>query len=389
MEVSPPCLSKPRRRAPLSYHAPTLIAYIHIPFCHRVCPYCSFYKHTPADTDIRKFIQTLLLESEHTSKNLGPDDTISTVYFGGGTPSMLSPRHLTELFEGLHSRLPIDQAHITLEANPATFGHDKAALFKSLGVDRTSLGIQSFDAEVLKTLGREHSPEQATEAVNILRKAGMEEINIDLMFSIPDQSINSWEHTLNTAIALKPDHISAYNLTYEEDTAFIEKLKQGKYQESEDNNADMFLLADSILTKDSFHHYETSNYAQAGKESQHNASYWKGEDYIGIGPSAVSTVAGKRWKNLPDTAKYIETVTSFGHAKREEEIIDDEAYRIERIALLLRTTAGLPLHYLDGSPEGAVEDMIQNQLAKITEDKHLTLIHDGKMLVDALAERLV
>ena len=302
---------------------------------------------------------------------------------------MLSPRHLTELFEGLHSRLPIDQAHITLEANPATFGHDKAALFKSLGVDRTSLGIQSFDAEVLKTLGREHSPEQATEAVNILRKAGMEEINIDLMFSIPGQSINSWEHTLNTAIALKPDHISAYNLTYEEDTAFIEKLKQGKYQESEDNNADMFLLADSILTKDSFHHYETSNYAQAGKESQHNASYWKGEDYIGIGPSAVSTVAGKRWKNLPDTAKYIETVTSFGHAKREEEIIDDEAYRIERIALLLRTTAGLPLHYLDDSPEGAVEDMIQNQLAKITEDKHLTLIHDGKMLVDALAERLV
>jgi len=365
-----------------------MIIYIHIPFCHRICPYCSFYKHTPGDTDKRAFIQAILKEARVTAATKISGQQISTLYLGGGTPSMLSPSHLSELFEGLHEAIPLENTHITLEANPATFGHAKAALFKDLGVNRTSLGIQSFSKHILQTLGREHNPEQAAEAVHTLRASGMDEINIDLMFSIPGQTQADWSHSLDTAIGLEPDHISAYNLTYEEDTEFIDRLTQGHYAECEDTNAEMFTLAHDKLTSAGFHHYETSNYARPGKESKHNLAYWHGDDYLGLGPSAVSTVAGIRWKNLPDTANYIHAVETVGHSMSESETIDDDAFRTERIALLLRTTEGLPTQYLKDSPDGAVEHLTSNGIARI-EDDRLRLIGDGPLLVDAIAEQLV
>ncbi|MBT8038361.1 MAG: radical SAM family heme chaperone HemW [Verrucomicrobiae bacterium] len=372
----------------MEFNIETLIVYLHIPFCHRVCPYCSFYKHTPGDTDLRAFIQALLKEARAAPNTHIKGEKITTLYLGGGTPSMLSPRHLTELFEGLHEALPLTNTHITLEANPATFGHAKAALFKDLGVNRTSLGIQSFSPHLLKTLGREHNPEQAAEAVHTLRASGMEEINLDLMFSIPGQTIEDWRHSLDTAIGLKPNHISAYNLTYEEDTPFFDSLQNGRYSEDEDNNAEMFSLAHHALTGANFLHYETSNYAQPGKESQHNLSYWHGHDYLSLGPSAVSTINGNRWKNIPDTARYIDAINTVGHAMRDIETIDAEAFRIERIALLLRTTQGLPSQYLNNAPSGAVDQLLENKLA-IHQNGHLQLVNDGPMLVDAIAAQLV
>lgn len=361
-----------------------MIVYIHIPFCHRICPYCSFYKHTPGDTDKRAFIRSIHAEAS-VAAALSRQAPITTLYLGGGTPSMLSPSHLTELFEGLHQELPLVNTHITLEANPATFGTSKAALFKSLGVNRVSLGIQSFNDPILKTLGREHNAAEASESVSILQDAGMDEVNIDLMFSVPGQNTDDWQHTLDTAVSLKPDHISAYNLTYEEDTPFFDKLR---HHENEHLNADMFSLAHDTLTSAGFDHYETSNYARPGKQSRHNLAYWQGDDYLGLGPSAVSTVNGTRWKNLPDTARYIHAIETVGHAKSEEEFIDKAAYRIERIALLLRTTEGLPEHYLEASPAGEVAHLLEHRLAEI-HGGHLRLTGDGIMLVDAIAERLV
>ena len=370
-----------------------MIVYIHIPFCHRICPYCSFYKHTPGDTDKRAFIQAILKEAQHAASLYWPNSSsstnrISTLYLGGGTPSMLSPGHLTDLFEGLHQTLPLENTHITLEANPATFGTSKTTLFKTLGINRISLGIQSFHNDVLQTLGREHNSNQASESVRTLQDADMEEINIDLMFSVPGQTMDDWKHTLDTAISLKPDHISAYNLTYEEDTEFIKKLTQGEYKESEDSNADMFSLAHDTLSEAGFHHYETSNYALPGKESQHNLAYWQGTDYIGLGPSAVSTIQGTRWKNLPNTDGYINAIKTIGHAKSNAETIDQDAFRIERIALLLRTTEGLPEVYLSESPEGSVQNLLDNHLAKINGGK-LRLINNGPLLVDSIAAQLI
>lgn len=301
---------------------------------------------------------------------------------------MLSPSHLRTLFEGLNQAFDLSKTHITLEANPATFNLSKAKLFKELGVNRTSLGIQSFSPHILKTLGREHSPEQAIESVQILREADMEEVNIDLMFSIPSQSVSDWQHTLDTAVSLTPDHISAYNLTYEEDTEFIDRLTRGEYAESEDTNAEMFQMADQTLGTAGFNHYETSNYARPGKESRHNLAYWQGKDYLGLGPSAVSTIDQKRWKNLPDTPQYIQTTESVGHAMGEMENLSTEDLRIERIALLLRTTLGVPVDQLDQSPQGAVQELIDNNLAKI-QDHRLRLINDGPMLVDPIAAKLI
>ena len=364
-----------------------MLLYLHIPFCHRVCPYCSFYKHTPGNTSIGSFVQALAAEAK--TRLIPLQEKPRTIYLGGGTPSMLSRTHLTELFGSLHDFIDFKTLdEVTLEANPATFDVSKAELFRELGVTRVSLGIQSFVPHVLETLGREHSAEQAADSVAVLRDAGIASINIDLMFSIPGQSKSDWQQTLERAIALNPDHISAYNLTYEEDTAFFESLRRGEMRESEDRDAEFFHLADEMLTAAGFDHYETSNYAKPGHHSSHNRGYWQGEDYLGLGPSAVSTLDGIRWKNVPDTNRYISQVGSIGHALAESETLDEEARRLERIALGLRTRDGISLDLLetDGRKRAA---QFANEGLAIIQDERLILIHHGRALVDPIVAELV
>lgn len=361
-----------------------LLLYLHIPFCHRICPYCSFYKHTPGSTPIGAFVEALASEAE--KRITAP---IRTIYLGGGTPSMLSPAHLRRLFGALHGIIDFSQLdEVTLEANPATFDLEKAKLFRDLGVTRVSLGIQSFTPHVLATLGREHTVEQASESIAILREAGMPQVNIDLMFSIPGQSPADWENTLQHAVSLQPDHISAYNLTYEEDTAFFESLQRGEVGIHEDIDATYFHLADDYLTENGFDHYETSNYAKPGMRSTHNEGYWQGEDYLGLGPSAVSTLHGIRSKNIADTASYVSQVNSLGHAIIESESLDAEALRLERIALGLRTTRGISLDLLDETAICRANDLVTEGLARI-ENRHLILIHHGRALVDPIAAELI
>jgi oxygen-independent coproporphyrinogen-3 oxidase len=302
---------------------------------------------------------------------------------------MLSPAHLARLFAVLHELLDFAALEeVTLEANPATFDVGKAGLFRKLGVTRVSLGIQSFAAPVLATLGREHSVAQAVASVAILRQAGIHSVNIDLMFSIPGQSRDEWHATLVQALALAPDHISAYNLTYEEDTAFFESLRRGEVRDDEDHNAEFFHLADAVLTGSGFDHYETSNFARPGHHSSHNRGYWRGEDYLGLGPSAVSTLADVRSRNIADTARYIAQVQTLGHALAEAETLDPEARRLERIALGLRTREGIPLSLLTPDALGRATHLASAGLLSFTEDR-LVLIHHGRALVDPIAAELV
>jgi oxygen-independent coproporphyrinogen-3 oxidase len=366
----------------------TLHLYLHIPFCHRICPYCSFYKHTPGDTEIGKFVATLVTEAKSRSQSLG-SPTIETLYLGGGTPSMLSPTHLRTLFSGLRGSFRFaEDAEITMEANPATFVRSTASLYCDLGVNRVSLGAQSFDATTLETLGREHSPEEARQSFVLLREAGMPAINIDLMFSIPGQTTQTWETTLQAVLELQPDHISCYNLTYEEDTPFFERFAAGEWKDDDQTNATLFTRGHDLLTAAGYHHYETSNYARPGHESRHNQAYWEGADYLGLGPSAVSTVAGRRWKNIPDTARYLTMIAAVGHAEHETEIIGPTEFQIERVALLLRTTRGLPVRYLLPETALAVDRLCKNGLAVI-EEEHLRLIGEGPLLVDSIAPDLI
>jgi oxygen-independent coproporphyrinogen-3 oxidase len=365
----------------------TLLVYLHIPFCHRICPYCSFYKHTPGATPIGEFIDTL--SHEATTRIPATNVQARTLYLGGGTPSMLSPSHLRRLFSSLHEVMDFSALEeVTLEANPATFDSAKARLFRDLGVTRVSLGIQSFTPQVLATLGREHSPEQAVESVCILKNAGIPHVNIDLMFSIPGQSAEDWETSLRQTAALKPDHISAYNLTFEEDTVFFESLKRGDYSPSEDTDARFFEMAGNILTSSGFDHYETSNYALPGCQSTHNQGYWHGEDYLGLGPSAVSTMGDIRSKNVADTAQYVTRIRSIGNAVHESELLDAEARRIERIALGLRTNEGITLNLLDDEGQQRANQLVSEGLAEI-HGKRLILVHHGRALVDPIAAELL
>lgn len=302
---------------------------------------------------------------------------------------MLSPLLLERLFVGISEVLNLSQAEeICFEANPATFTASKVQLFKDLGISRVSLGIQSFSDRVLKILGREHTREQAIESVKILQKVGIPEVNIDLMFAVPGQPPSEWEDTLRTAVSLNSDHISSYNLTYEEDTEFIDKLTKGEFYESEQQNADYFQLSHDILTAAGYNHYETSNYAKPGFESRHNMSYWQGRDYIGIGPSAVGTLNGERYRNIPDTAKYLQMINAVGHAQHEIETIDQEAYRLERVALMLRTTLGLEKKWL--TPEG-LDQALQLEKEGLIENRgnSIRLINEGPLLVDPIVERLI
>ena len=364
-----------------------MLLYLHIPFCHRICPYCSFYKHTPGPSSAGDFIQALGKEAKNriAQSNKAP----RTIYLGGGTPSMLSPSHLAQLFKSLQEIIDFTKLdEVTLEANPATFDAKKAVLFRELGVTRVSLGIQSFDPQVLNTLGREHSPDEAARSVEILYKAGIPHINIDLMFSIPGQSKSDWEKTLTRAIELKPHHISAYNLTYEEDTAFFESLQRGEMRENEDVDAEHFHLAHDLLMNAGFDHYETSNYAQPGHRSSHNLGYWQGEDYLGLGPSAVTTIGHTRSKNIADTARYIDQINNLGHALGEAEQIDPESRRIERIALGLRTAMGISMNLLDAAARARAETLANEGLARIDRDT-LTLVGRGRALVDPIAAELI
>lgn len=334
-----------------------------------------------------EFIDALLAEAR--ARLPGCPVPPRTLYLGGGTPSMLAPGMLRRLFRGLAEAIDFGRLEeVTLEANPATFGLAKARLFRACGVTRVSLGIQAFSAEVLRTLGREHDPAQARESLAILRQAEIPEVNIDLMFSIPGQTAADWRATLDETLALRPEHISAYNLTYEEDTAFFESLRAGAVRTDEDRDATMFEMAGRVLTAAGYDHYETSNYARDGFISRHNRGYWQGEDYLGLGPSAVSTVAGVRQTNVADTAAYMAMIRSVGRAVVSAETLDPEARRIERIALGLRTSDGIDLAWLPPEARLRAELLAREGLARIADGKFV-LCGRGRALVDPIAAELL
>jgi oxygen-independent coproporphyrinogen-3 oxidase len=359
--------------------------YVHIPFCHRICPYCSFYKHEPGGTDMAAFLRALTAELK--ADRSGPRE-LETVYFGGGTPTLLSSGHLERwLPEFVACAGMVPGAEWTVEVNPRTITEKKAALLRSAGVTRVSLGIQSWDPEVLRTLGRDHSPEEAMEAWRILVSAGFPVCNVDLMFSVPGQSLESWGDTVERTLALGPRHISAYNLTYEEDTEFFERFRSGEYLREESVDEAYFAEVIRQTRLAGMEHYEISNYAQPGHESRHNAAYWAGADSLGIGPGAVSTVSRKRWKNLENTVLYMQRALA-GESVRQagsEEEIDDAAWACERIALELRTSRGVDLALLPDA--GRVAETNEGGLTEVR-DGRLVLTPGGRFVADSVAGHL-
>jgi oxygen-independent coproporphyrinogen III oxidase len=247
--------------------------------------------------------------------------------------------------------------------------------------------VQSWDEDVLRTLGRDHSPPEAEETFNELRDAGIPSVNIDLMFSIPGQRLETWRSSLEKSLSLKPDHVSAYNLTYEEDTEFLRRWQRAELDTNADRDADHFFVARDLLTNADFEHYEISNYARPGHRSLHNEAYWRGADYLGLGPSAVSTVTRHRWKNLANTDAWMASLREGRIPIVESEELDAEKWRTERIALELRTSSGLDPAERGVNPEH-VERLAGLGLI-VRNDHRIRLSREGLALADAVAVELL
>jgi putative oxygen-independent coproporphyrinogen III oxidase len=358
--------------------------YVHIPFCARICPYCAFYKDLLDRSQISRFCVALLRElvgRDRRARRLLP----STIYFGGGTPTALNIAQLELLLRGFHESLELSQlVEWAIEANPGSVSARKAALLKKFGVNRISLGVQSWDDELLNLLGREHNAHQAGESFRILRDAGFINISVDLMFGLPGQTIDQWRATLEKTIALQPEHISTYCLTYEEDTEFFLRHARGEFRQDADADAEFFELTMAMLEDAGYRHYEISNYARPGFESVHNRAYWLGKDYLGIGPSAVSTIGMQRWQNICDYRAYIDRVLSGESTRGTTENLTHEMKRTERIALGLRTCEGIFASEIKDFAQ-KTDELITLKLLRKSND-HFLLTRTGKALADSVAE---
>ena len=360
--------------------------YFHVPFCAKLCPYCSFYVDTHFKNKTQRFLDALLLEVEMQSAQFAIKP--HTIYVGGGTPSALSISQLDYFLNRLRDSIDLtDLNEWTVEINPATVSLEKAKLLRTLGVNRISMGVQSWDEAILKTLGRIHTTQQAEHTFHILRDAGFDNISIDLMFAVPGQTRGQWGHSLEKSIALRPEHISAYCLTYEEDTAFFEKLKAREFSQDENWDADLFELAMDRLGAAGYAHYEISNYAQPGRESQHNLAYWQGADYLGFGPSAFSTCGGRRWQNVPDSAAYTDHMLAGESAISFEEQLSPSTKLGEKIAFSLRTNRGVSRGELDPWQKEVAEFHALGLLH--TDADRVVLTRKGKLLADSVAEAFV
>ena len=368
-------------------HGPVRHLYVHIPYCHKICPYCSFYKHLPNEGTLATFADALLAEARLLRASPVPL-ALETIYFGGGTPTLLSTPTLEKLLPALAEILDLSAlTEWTLEVNPATITPEKAAVLRAAGVTRVSLGVQAWDQPTLTTLGRDHTPAAAEKAYHILRAAGLPIVNIDLMFSVPGQSHQAWAETLEKTLALHPDHISAYNLTYEEDTAFFEKCQTGQFAIDEDQDQNCFATAIDRLTSAGYLHYEISNYARPGSASLHNQAYWAGADYAALGPGAVSTIHQHRTKNIENTTLWASSVLAGTPLRIDPETITPSKWLCERLALSLRTTTGLPLTLLPPTTQPAIQRLLTEHLIQLT-PTHLQLTHKGKFLADPIAAHL-
>jgi len=319
--------------------------YIHVPFCASKCSYCAFYSHAPDAATVNRYVDALIREMEI----IAGDCTPRTIFFGGGTPSILSLKQWQRILTAMR-RLKLTGAdEWTVECNPATVSVDKAKLLHEGGVNRISMGVQSLDENLLDRLGRIHSREQVFSSFDILRQAGFKRINLDLMFAIPTQTIPQWQSTLAEAVAMGPEHLSCYEVIYEQDTPLYEQLRAGEFDVQEELASEMFAELVNVATANGFHQYEVANFARHNGDGTfdvpseacaHNVNYWRGGEYYALGPSAAGHVDGVRTTNVANTAVYCERIESGGRAIEFSEELSPLERAGETAAFGLRMNAG-------------------------------------------------
>ena len=371
--------------------------YIHIPFCKSRCIYCGFYSTTRLELR-QQYVDALCQEMETHPFPLPEGMGIDTIYLGGGTPSQLTISQLKQIFDTLYIYNKVEKdAEITIECNPDDVTDEFAEGLTILPVNRVSMGVQTFDDERLKFLHRRHTAAQAAEAVSLLRQAGIHNISIDLMYGFPGETLHDWLSDIDAAIALNPEHLSAYCLMIEEGTPLYERMRNEENEKmrygDEELERQMYYTLIDRLEAAGYEHYEISNFAHPGYRSRHNSSYWNGTPYIGLGAAAHSYdgKSCRRW-NVSDIRQYIEGIEN-GQPCFEQEQIDDDTRYNDTITTALRTREGLNLNMLSDKHRcyclREAQRFIDGGLLQLSPDHHLCLTREGLFVSDMVMSELI
>ena len=379
--------------------------YIHIPYCISKCPYCDFNSHVVADIPEAKYTDSLLRELEHFGNSREwQGRTVQSIFFGGGTPSTFKPASIGKLLAWVAATFPIDlECEITMEANPGTVDSEFFAGYRDAGVNRISVGVQSFQPRLLKFLGRIHSADEARRALEIVKQSGFDNFNLDLIFANPGQTIAELEADLDAALKIQPPHLSAYNLTFEEGTPFHHEYRNGRMKSlCEDEEIAMAELIETKLAEAGLRRYEISNYARPDCHSRHNVNYWRYGDYLGIGAGAHSYInvnsrelSGQRWSNEKNPARYMTLVNETRRAVVEREELDFTKAAGEFMFLGLRMTEGISIEAFSsrfGKPPAEFYSQISNWLEGnllVEEEGYLRFSQKGMLLANSIFVELI
>nr|WP_192351758.1 radical SAM family heme chaperone HemW [Algoriphagus sp. Y33] len=367
--------------------------YIHVPFCRQACHYCDFHFSTNLermDQMAEMICRELKLRADYLQKT-----SVETIYFGGGTPSLLQPQLIEKILNQISITYNSDWREVTLEANPDDLDVDKLLSWKSLGIDRLSLGIQSFDEDVLKFYNRAHSSKESKSAIEKARKVGFEKFSLDLIYGYPQPTHELWKRDLSEAIAQNPGHISSYALTVEPKTALGSWTEKGKFQPAEEDFvAEQFEILQELSDKAGYIQYEVSNFGKHGQFALHNTNYWKGVPYLGVGPSAHSFDGKNRGANPSNNSLYLKNLED-GTIPFAVDNLSDEERLNEYILTGLRTLWGIDLGVIHKdfskdllASKKSILDQMDREGWLIWKDKNLSLSKSGKLLADSIAAAL-
>ncbi len=348
--------------------------YLHIPFCKKKCHYCDFVITTNRLSATRlTFIASLEKEIAH-SRDFLSGKTFETFYIGGGTPSVLSAGELEEIFSLVRKNFKLrEDAEITCEVNPGDMTAEKAAAYAGLGINRASLGAQSFNDRTLKLINRDHSSKDILKSVHILRSVGFENISLDLILSLPEETLLDVKHSLNKLVSLGPEHVSLYELTIEEKTVFGNEFRKGRLKlPGEETQLEMLSFARKFLKEKGFCHYELLSYAKPGFRSRHNLLYWANEETLGLGPGAFSYFNGRRFRHSSSVDEYFEKIGNNDWSACEQETLHADKREIESFLLALRLSEGAPLSRFQpvmDKFQGNITGLIEKGLLERTRDR--------------------
>ena len=381
---------------------PITSLYVHVPFCAQKCEYCAFYSEASSGELINRYVAALVRELEIVAQDLKP----KTIFFGGGTPSLLNLRQWETILRAMENLNLLGAEEFTIESNPATVSADKCKLLRDFGVNRISMGVQSLDEKLLDRLGRVHSREMVFKSFDTLRRAGFDNVNLDLMFAIPTQTMDIWRATLTEAIAMQSEHLSSYEVIYEDDTPLFHQLQAGEFSVDEELACAMYEELISTATNAGFRQYEIANFARNKTGDQppaashipslacrHNVNYWRGGSYYGLGPSATGYVRGVRTKNWANTQLYCEQLEKGRRAIESSEELPPLKRAGETAAFGLRMNAGWPFEDFQRTTNfdlrrewsSEMQQLDERGWGRISGDRfHLT--HQGLRFADAAAE---